>query len=113
MSKRYQKSSRFGLSRTTTDILLFALFVAAFGTLIGVVLHKATLEQSVLAFLLLFALSAGPTLVFSIILRRRDRSTRLFTEAVVKALHEGLDSINPHLNKQHEQHTEQTSTKPR
>ena len=114
MSKRYQKLSRFGLSRTTTDILLFALFAAALVTLNGVVLHKPKLEQSILIFLLLFALGAGPMLVFSFILRRRNRSTHLFAEAVVRALHEGLDRspFNPHLNKQNEQHTNQTSTKP-
>lgn len=112
MSKRYQKSSRFGLSRTTTDILLFCLFAAALATLNNVVMHKPKLEQSIAMFLLAFALGAGPMLILSFILRRRNRSTRLFAEAVRRALHEGLDSINPHLNKQNEQHTNQTSTKP-
>lgn len=115
MSKRYQNSSRSGLSRTTTDILLFALFAAAVATLNGVVMHKPKLEQSIAMFLLSFALGAGPMLVFSFILRRRNRSTRLFAEAVARELREGLDRspFNPHLNKQHEQHTNQTSTKPR
>lgn len=112
MSKRYPKSSRSGLSRATTDILLFALFAAALATLNNIVMHKPRLEQSILAFLVAFALGAGPMLVFSFILRRRNRSTRLFAEAVVKELYEGLDSINPHLNKQNEQYTNQTSTKP-
>ena len=91
---------------------MISFVAAALATLNNVVMHKPTLEQSILGFLLVFALAAGPMLVLTFILRRRNRSTRLFAEAVVKELHEGLESINPHLNKQNEQHTNQTSPKP-
>lgn len=123
MSKRYKKLAelsmfkrpRFGLSRLTTDILMFSFFAATVATLNNAVMHGMKLESSILAFLSIFALLAGLMLVVSIILRRRNRSTRLLEETFVRAIHQALDqsSLNPHLNKQqHAQHTKQTSTEP-
>ena len=119
MSKRYKMSSEFLMSRQrriTTDILRFSLFAATLAILNHAVIHGIKLEQAILAFLLIFALSAGPMLVFSMILLRRTRSTRLLEEAVVRAIYQALDesSLNPHSVKtEHEQHTNQTSTEPR
>src|SRR5690349_19059788 len=101
MSKPYKESPalrrflrrRFGLSRIITDILIISSVAAAVPTLNNAVMYKPKLELSIAMFLLAFALCAGPMLVFSIILRRRNRSTRLLQEAVVRALHEGLESI--------------------
>ena len=118
MSKRYKKSAElpmFRRRRITTDILMISLFAAALATLNHAVMHSMKLEEAILAFLLIFALSAGLMLILSIILLRRTRSTRLMEEAVVRAIYQALDesSLNPHsVKKQHEQHTNQASTEP-
>jgi hypothetical protein len=93
---------------------MFSFFAAALATLNNAVMHGMKLEQAIIAFLSIFALSSGLMFVFSIILLRRTRSTRLMEEAVLMALHQAFDrsSLNPHLKKQHEQHTSETSTKP-
>ena len=118
MSKRYKKlfqRPRSKLSRITTDILMISFVAAALATLNNAVMHGMTLEQAIIAFLSIFALSAGLLFVSSIILLRRTRSTRLLEEAVVRAIYQALDesSLNPHsVKKQHEQHTNQASTEP-
>ena len=115
MSKRYKKLPRSKLSRITTDILMFSFVAAALATLNNAVMHGMTLKESMLAFLSIFALSAGLMFVFSIILLRRTRSTRLLAETVARAYVQALDQglLNPHsVKKQHEQHTDQASTEP-
>jgi hypothetical protein len=94
---------------------MFSFVAAALATLNHAVMHGMKLQEAIIAFLSIFALSAGLMFVFAIILLRRTRSTRLLEEAFLTALNQAFDRSlhNPHsANKQHEQHTSQASTKP-
>jgi len=94
---------------------MFSFVAAALATLNPAVMHGMKLQEAIIAFLSIFALSAGLMFVSAIILLRRTRSTRLLEEAFLTALNQAFDRglRNPHsVNKQHEQHTSQTSTKP-
>ena len=105
------------LNRTTADILKIAFFAAALATLNNLVMHDglvlAKLKLSILAFLCIFVMSASLMLVFSIILRRRTRSTTLLQQNVVRPLCQALDQswLNPHpVNKNDEHLTRKTSS---
>ena len=107
----------------TTEILTIAFFAVAIPTLNSFVFHEvrpgtdlsANLKVYALAFVSMFALTAGLMFVFSIILRRKTRSIDLLKENVVRAIRQALDesSLNPHLaNRKHEHLTRETSKEP-
>ena len=122
MSKRYKKLSelpmfqrpRFGLSRINTDILMISFVASALATLNNAVTHKIKLEESILAFLAVFALSAGLLFVFSIILRTRIWSIRLLQKASLDTPDSRLTRVRLILTQwtNNEQHTNKASTEP-
>ena len=104
----------------TTEILKMALLAVAIPTVANILSQDkefvlANLKLYTLAFLGMFVCLSGLMFLFSYILRRRNRSTILLQESVVRALEQALDQslLNPHSsNKQNEQRTGKTSTKP-
>ena len=109
--------------RVTTEILTIAFVGVSIATLNSFVFHEvrpgtdlsANLKVYALAFVSLFALSAGLMFVFSIILRRKTRSIDLLKESFGRALRQALDEglLNPHVSNRKDEHlTRKTSKEP-
>lgn len=67
----------------------------------------ANIKKWTLILTLMFVSTVALMYFFASLLKRRNRETIELETQVVEAIHKALDesSFNPHLNKQHEQHT--------